>query len=201
VTARPALDVSGLPPIEVNSRSLLWWGIVGMMVIEGTMVALHVAAYFYLRLLAVVWPPPTAYDRGVLLPTLALAVLLVSAVPMYFADDAAKKGDRVATVWFTLANVALGLVFLAMRAVQMRRLTFRWDTHAYGSIYWATLGLHSAHAIASIVESLVLVVILLCGHFDDEQRLGVRTDGLYWYFVVGAWVPLYVVLYLFPRWQ
>jgi heme/copper-type cytochrome/quinol oxidase subunit 3 len=88
-----------------------------------------------------------------------------------------------------------------MRAMEMHRLTFRWDSHAYGSIYWSLLGLHTSHVIASTVESIVLVALIARGYFHDEQRLGLRTDGLYWYFVVAAWIPLYAILFLFPRWQ
>lgn len=198
---RPALDVSRLPPIAVDSRGTLWWGMVGLMAIEGTMVALLVATYFYLRLQAVQWPPPGALDGGLLLPTLALLVLLVSVVPMYLADHAVKERDRWGVVLYTTINVTMALVFMGMRAVEMRRLTFRWDSHAYGSIYWSILGLHTSHVIASTVESIVLVALIARGFFHDEQRLGLRTDGLYWYFVVGAWVPLYAILFLFPRWQ
>jgi cytochrome c oxidase subunit I+III len=198
---RPALDVSRLPPIAVDSRGMLWWGMVGLMAIEGTMVALLVATYFYLRLQAVQWPPPGAYDGGLLLPTLGLVVLLLSAVPMYLADHAVKEKDRPGVVLYTSINVIMALAFLGMRAMEMHRLTFRWDSHAYGSIYWSLLGLHTSHVIASTVESIVLVALIARGYFHDEQRLGLRTDGLYWYFVVAAWMPLYAILFLFPRWQ
>jgi cytochrome c oxidase subunit I+III len=201
VSTRPALDVSRLPPIVVDSRALLWWGMVGMMAIEGTMVALLVATYFYLRPLALEWPPPGAHDGGLLLPTLALAVLVASAAPMYGADHAVKERDRRGAMLYTMINIVMAALFLAMRAAEMRRLTFRWDSHAYGSIYWSILGLHTSHVIASTLESMVIVWLLARGHFQDEQRLALRTDGLYWYFVVAAWIPLYAVLYLFPRWQ
>ena len=201
MTARPALDVSRLPPIAVDSRGLLWWGMVGLMAIEGTMVALLMATYFYLRLAALQWPPPGASDGGLLLPTLALVVLLASVVPMYLADHAVKETDRRGAVLCTTINVLMAIVFLGMRTMEMKRLTFRWDSHAYGSIYWSILGLHTSHVIASTVESIVLVALIARGYFHDEQRLGLRTDGLYWYFVVGAWIPLYALLFLFPRWH
>ena len=33
----------------------------------------------------------------------------------------------------------------------------------------------------------------------DLTFLDARLDGVYWYFVVGAWIPLYAVVFLVPR--
>ena len=51
------LDVSQLAPGAFGSRSLLWWGTMGLVVIEGTMFALSIGAYFYLRTRSETWPP------------------------------------------------------------------------------------------------------------------------------------------------
>src|SRR5205823_1564523 len=51
------LDVSGLAPGAFGHRSLIWWGTLGLFVIEGTMFAIAIAAYFYLRMRNTTWPP------------------------------------------------------------------------------------------------------------------------------------------------
>jgi cytochrome c oxidase subunit I+III len=38
------------------------------------------------------------------------------------------------------------------------------------------------------------------GYFNEERYVAVEGNALYWYFVVGIWVPLYFVLYWAPRW-
>ena len=43
-------DVSALPDTAFGHRSLMWWGTMGLMVIEGTVFGLAIAMYFYLRL-------------------------------------------------------------------------------------------------------------------------------------------------------
>ena len=35
---------------------------------------------------------------------------------------------------------------------------------------------------------------------NADRHVAVDGNALYWYFVVGIWVPLYVVLYWAPRW-
>ena len=43
------LDVSALEDGAADSRALLWWGNLSMMAIEGTMFAMLVGTYLYLR--------------------------------------------------------------------------------------------------------------------------------------------------------
>src|SRR5205823_10611003 len=54
---RPAGNLAELPSVTFGHRSLMWWGTLGFMVIEGWTVALLVAAYLYLRPNYQSWPP------------------------------------------------------------------------------------------------------------------------------------------------
>ena len=57
------VDVSDIPSYGFGHRSLMWWGTAGMIVIEGTLFAIALVTYFYLRGLAQSWPlsaPPPA---------------------------------------------------------------------------------------------------------------------------------------------
>ena len=56
MTVRSTLDVSHLPTYAFGQRSLMWWGTAGMIVIEGTLFAIGLVTYFYLRGLAQHWP-------------------------------------------------------------------------------------------------------------------------------------------------
>ena len=47
--AATALDVRHLPSFGFGQRSLMWWGTMGLMLIEGTVFALAIVMYFYLR--------------------------------------------------------------------------------------------------------------------------------------------------------
>ena len=78
---RPVLDASQLPTVVFGPRATLWWGVVGLMVIEGTMFGVMAAAYYYLRGEALMWPPAGVVHPGVGLTTLSLAVLLASMAP------------------------------------------------------------------------------------------------------------------------
>ena len=72
MTEQRTLDVSYLPDIAFGSRAPLWWGQVGMMAIESTIIAIIVAAYFYVRIGFSVWPPPNIAP-----PDLGLATVIL----------------------------------------------------------------------------------------------------------------------------
>jgi heme/copper-type cytochrome/quinol oxidase subunit 3 len=193
----PAIDVSDLPTTAPGSRTPLWWGVVGMITIESTIFAMLAVTYFYLRGGASVWPPadvaPNLLLRGV-----ELGILLASAVPMIAVELAVKRRSLAGMrLWLGIATL-LGLAFVALRFYQFHAMTFRWNSHAYGSIVWTILGMHTTHSIAASVENIVFMVLLFVGPLEERHLLDLRLNALYWYFVVLAWVPLFAILYLDP---
>lgn len=193
------LDVSELPPYDISSQSPLWWGQLSIDIIEGTMFSILIAAFLYVRLRVDVWPPPGDQYPHLLLPTLSLIALLVSAPFSYFASEAAKRNDRGGMI----RNLALNLVFAAicftLRIFEWYSLNFNWQADAQGSYVWAFLGLHSFDFIADAVFTLVLLILILIGRSGEKQRLGVHVDSVVWYFLVAIWVPIYIVIYWGPH--
>jgi cytochrome c oxidase subunit 1/cytochrome c oxidase subunit I+III len=194
------LDVSHLPAAELSTGSLLWWGMVGFVAVEGAFFALLIVVALYLRNELPHWPPPPVPPPDLTLPTVNLALLFASLVPMHLSEKAVERGDRRATLGWLALGVALGLAFLVLRIVVWRGLPFQWNDHVYGSFVWTALGLHTIHVATELLESIVVGLLLAVGYWGDEQRLGVLTSGVYWDFVVIAYVPLYAVVYLLPHW-
>jgi len=198
MTQRPALDVSELPTTAFGTRDPLWWGVVGIMCIEGTMFALMAASYFYLRGGANLWPPAGTLHPGVGITTTNLVILLLSIIPMHFAARSAEKEDLAAIrLWLIVATVLM-VAFLIIRFVILHRLTFRWDSHAYGSVVWLTVGLHTIHVITGICENLLFITLLTKGPVEDKHMDDLRLNSMYWYFVVACWVPFYCIFFLDP---
>ncbi len=198
MNGRRLLDVSALPSSGFGERSLTWWGTLGMMAIEGTVFALAIATYFYLRLRVSEWPPgllPPALVYG----TTNLAILLVSAVPNQLAKNAAEREDLRATRLWLVVSLALEIVLVVLRGFEFTVLNCRWDTNAYGSAVWMLLGLHTVHLVTDTVDSAVLAVLMFTGPLQDKRFVDVSENSLYWYFVILAWLPIYAVIYIAPR--
>jgi cytochrome c oxidase subunit III len=193
------LDVSHLPAIGFGPRAPIWLGQVGMMLIEGTLFAVLLACYAYVASGSDVWPPPGVGTPDFWIPTIALVVLLASCIPMYLGGEAAMRKDWTGVIVWTLVNMAMAVVFLVLRTIELNRLDFKWTSHIYGSIVWCVMGLHTMHAIADTCESAVIVAAIAMGWRREKQQLAVKVDGIYWYFVAGVWIPFYFLFYIYPR--
>jgi heme/copper-type cytochrome/quinol oxidase subunit 3 len=189
-----ALEVSGLPSVVFSHRSLMWWGTLGMMAIEGTLFALAILAYFYLRSHQVTWPI-TSLPPDLLWGTINLAVMLVSFLPAHLAKRAAEKLDLHAVRLWLVVSVFFGLVFVLVRVMEFATLNVRWDSSAYGSVVWLLLGLHTTHIVTDWVDTIVLTVLFYTGPLEGKRYVDVSENSFYWYFVVVTWIPIYLVIY------
>src|SRR3954466_14742667 len=99
---RAAIDVSGLPEFAFGNRALTWWGVMGFLAIEGTMLVICFVSYFYLRTRVLEWPPAPVKRPDLFYATLNLIVLLLSVVPMYLVARAAKQLDKRRTLIWTI---------------------------------------------------------------------------------------------------
>jgi cytochrome c oxidase subunit 3 len=193
------LDVSHLPSVAFGSRDPLWWGVIGLIVIEATILGIGIVSYLYLRTLAPVWPPPPTALPDLLLPTVNTLLLLVSVAPMYWVDRAARRKERRGVQIGLVLCVVLGLGFSVLRGFEFRAVHTQWDSHAYGSVVWTLLGLHTFDLVAEMLETILLMVIALTGPMTDHLFLDISDSAPFWYFVAAIWVPIYAVLYVVPR--
>lgn len=193
------VDVSRLPTTVFQHRSHMWWGTLGFMLIEGTTLFVCVASYFYLRLNFTVWPPEHTLLPSVFWPTVHVVVLLASIVPVALADRAAHRLDLAGMRrWFVVASL-FAIAFLFLRWQDFLALNVRWDANAYGSIAWATAGFHGTILVLQVVETLIFTGFLFSDSWEEKHFSDASDSAFYWYFFVGSWMPLYVMLYLSPR--
>jgi cytochrome c oxidase subunit I+III len=193
------LDVSDLPPLAFGPRTTIWWGVLGLLAIEGTMFAILLATYFYLRQNFSAWPPPGTPPPDLLAGSANMTLLLVSLWPMRIAHRAGLE-ERRRPAWIALAIcVVIGVASIALRAFEFKATHCRWYTHAYGSVLWTTLGMHLGHLISSTLENVLLFLLMLRGPIERKHFVDANVNAIYWYFVVIAWLPIYAVLYFAPR--
>jgi cytochrome c oxidase subunit 3 len=198
-TTRPVIEVGGLPAGAFGSRSLMWWGTMGIVLIEGTVFCLAIGAYFFLRTRHPSWPPGGVAAPDLFWGTLNVAILIASLVPNELAKRAGERVDlRGVRLWLVVCLV-FGVGFNAVRAFEFMHLNVRWDHDAYGSIVWMLLGLHTTHIITDLLDSAVLTALMFIGPIEERRFIDVEENAVYWYFVVLAWLPIYGVIYWAPR--
>ncbi len=199
MSARPSIDVSGLPTFAFGHRPLTWWCTWSLILMEGGMFVVLFGAYFFLRTPVADWPPGVDYPQP-FWGTVNLVVILLSCVPNHLAKKSAESLDlRGARLWLAV-TIVFAFAATAVRFVEFGYLNCRWDQNAYGSVVWVSMGAHLLHLITDLLDSLVLLALMLVGPVEGKRFTDVSENALYWYFVVALWVPLYVVIYWVPRW-
>src|SRR4029453_3042858 len=149
------LDVSGLPPGAFGSRTLTFWGTLGIVVIESTVFALALAAYFYLATRAPAWPPHGAAAPDLRWGTVNTLILLASLAPNELARRAGEHVNlRQVRIWLVV-GLLFAVGFNVVRAFEFAHLNVTWDRDAYGSIVWLLLGLHTTHIVTDFLDSCV----------------------------------------------
>jgi heme/copper-type cytochrome/quinol oxidase subunit 3 len=194
VRERPVLDVSELPSVAFGRVNTTWLANVFYMTIEGTMFALVIASYFYLRTRAQDWPPfqsPPALTYGVVNGVL----FLLSIIPARWAQKAAPRGDRRSIRLALIGMCAFGVITMVIRGFEFSTLNCRWYENAYASAVWALIGLHTGHLITEFIESATILVISFTDRMEGTRLADVAINSDYWYFVVVTAVIVDFIIY------
>ena len=192
-------DLAQLPGHAHSHRSMTWWGMMCLIAIESTAFVLACASYFYLKAHSVLWPPRQ------LVPSLGpgtwfIGILLASFIPNMWlnrkAEEEVLKPVQIGLVLMSL----IGIVLVVIRVFEFPAMHVAWSDSAYGSIVITILGLHTVHLVTDLFDTVVLTVLMFTRHAGGRRYVDVAENAIYWNFVVFAWVPIYAILYFFPRW-
>ena len=197
--SRAVMDLSRLPTYAFGSRSPMWWGTLGFILIESAAFLLAISAYFYLAAGVPDWPigaPPPDLLAG----TLLTIVLVLSAIPNHFVERWARAEDMWKVRMGLVIMSILGVVPLVLRGFEFASLNILWNVNAYGSILWGLLGLHTLHLLTDVVDTLVLTALMFTRHGYSGKRFSdVSDNAFYWDFVIISWLPIYALIYWVPR--
>ncbi len=140
------------------------------------------------------------------------AVLILSSLTMALAVRAAQTSQRSATVFFLVATLVLGSIFLGVKVVeysdkfahhlvpgehfQFHDAALAGGAEIYFSLYFAMTGLHATHMIIGAGVMIPIILKARRGRFDEHYYTPVEMFGLYWHFIDIVWIFLFPLLYL-----
>jgi len=158
-----------------------------------------VSALLVLRGGVEVWPPLDQPRLPIAVTALNTLVLLYSGYTMRRAADSARR-DRLDALrqWLT-ATAVLGTIFLVVQGAEWIRLV-RYGLDAtsstYGGTFYTLIGCHALHVLAGVIVLLAVLRGAIQGRYSSRTCGTVEAARLYWFFVVGVWPVLYVLVYL-----
>jgi cytochrome c oxidase subunit 3 len=198
IARRRVLEVGGLPAHAFGHRDPLWWAVILLVCIEGTMLVLLTLSYFYLSDRMSPWPVEPIPRRLAWLGTAELALWIVSAVPTWWAAKAAVRGSVAGMRAGLILATLLALAAIALRYAILRALPFRWDANAYASVVWTLLGAQWLHGLTGAGENLLYIALLLRGPVEDKHRADIEVSTPLWYFVIVGGLLIWAVLFAGP---
>ncbi len=158
-----------------------------------------ISAYLIIRSGLDEWPPwgqPRLPVTGTALNT---CVLLLSAGSLYMSRRTLLAGRLEKAVRLHAATVLLGLFFLVFQGyewIQMLGFGLTMKSSVYGALFYLIISIHGLH----VMGALLALTYSMKG-LSNAQDVGLAAQGqvpcqILWYFVVGIWPVLYVLVYL-----
>jgi cytochrome c oxidase subunit III len=145
-------------------------------------------------------------------------VLIGSSLTMAMAVWASQVGKKQLVTLFLIATLALGSVFLGIKAIEYHEKFVEHHVPGFGfnfepgasiatnahaqlffSLYFAMTGLHALHMIIGAGLLIWLIKQSFHGRFTAHYNTPVEIIGLYWHFVDIVWIFLFPLLYLIDR--
>jgi cytochrome c oxidase subunit III len=178
-------------------------GFVGMaclILAESAIFLIFVVAYVYYIGKSLSGPLPAQVLE---LPILGTVCLLSSSATVHFAVSALRKG-RVGgcTLWLAV-TVLLGAMFLMTTAREWYHLihdvglTIR--TNLFGTTFYSLVGLHATHVVVGLIMLTISLALALSGRVKQEHAERLDVLSIYWHFVDGVWVVVFMVVYVLGR--
>ncbi|MDI1279348.1 cytochrome c oxidase subunit 3 [Methylobacter sp.] len=190
-------SAQALPVGSEGKRSGGWWGVLALIVTEGSLFGYLLFTYFYLAAQSEQhWPPDGL--PVLLMPGVNTLILLASSVFVWACERCIQRR----LMRWSLASMALafmlGIGFVVIQLNEWSKLTYDMTSNLYGSLYFTITGFHMLHVIVGLVILMVLLLWIALGYFDHRRYAAVTIGGLYWHFVDAVWLFVFTTLYLTP---
>jgi cytochrome c oxidase subunit 3 len=182
-----------------RSQPVGWWGMVLFLCSEVTIFGTMIATYFYLEFGVHNWPPRGIAPEKVVDPSISTGVLVVTAVPMWFAARAASKGKSRAVLSMIAIALAIQGAFFGVQVALMASDLGHFSPRgtAYGSIYYTLLGTHDAHVLLGCLLDLTVFWFVARKGLTNYWLTATRGLALYWY-VINAMAVFVLLTTLSP---
>ena len=142
--------------------------------------------YWATRLFAVSWPPAGTPALDTTKPLIMLALMVVSSVALFSAGKKHAAGDLAGFRSGLLLTIVLGVVFVAMTAMEYSHLIaigFIPGSNIFSSAYYAITGFHAVHVVIGVGMFLFMFLHALAGRTNQTFIL---CGSIFWYFLTVA---------------
>ena len=128
-------------------------------------------------------------------------IILISSFTMQMAIRAVKKDDLAQVKTFLLITLGLGLAFVFSQFLGWNELVkndvyFADKLTPSGSFFYVITGLHLAHLAFGLLGLIITGSKSIRERYSSQNYLGISLCAIYWHFLGGLWIYLFVFLAL-----
>jgi cytochrome c oxidase subunit 3 len=175
-------------------------GMVCLIIAESAIFLIFVVAYIYYIGKSLSGPLPAQVLE---LPILGTICLLSSSFTIHFAVSALRKSNIRGCTAALAGTVMLGAIFLMTTAREWYHLIHDFGltirTNLFGTTFYSLVGLHATHVVIGLIMLTTALALLLSGRVKETHADRLEVLSLYWHFVDGVWVVVFLVVYVLGR--
>ncbi len=173
------------------------------------------------------WPDPdivfqsipgiTETDAPLVFVGIMTFILIMSSVTMVLAVEAGHRNSKKEVVWWMIATIIGGFMFLGCQALEWTHLHhegFWWGStpaleelkamgadgvsgQQFANLFFTITGFHGFHVFTGVIINIIILIMTMLGVFERRGHyLMVEKVGLYWHFVDLVWVFVFTFFYL-----
>ena len=173
------------------------FGLITFLIADGMTFAGFFAAYLTYKAVNPL-PDGAIYELELPIPTLNTILLLVSSATFHKAGKALLKNRNSDTQKWLIVTALLGVTFLICQLFEYFNLPFGLTDNLFASTFYALTGFHGLHVTLGTL--MILIISWQTspkeGRITNQNMFPLEAVELYWHFVDGIWVVLFIILYL-----
>ena len=173
------------------------FGLITFLIADGMTFAGFFAAYLTYKAVNPL-PDGAIYELELPIPTLNTILLLVSSATFHKAGKALLKNKNSDSQKWLIVTALLGITFLICQLFEYFNLPFGLTDNLFASTFYALTGFHGLHVTLGTLMILIISWQTRSkgGRITYQNMFPLEAVELYWHFVDGIWVILFIILYL-----
>ena len=183
--------------VSEHHEDFRMFGLITFLIADGMTFAGFFAAYLTYKAVNPL-PDGAIYELELPIPTLNTILLLVSSATFHKAGKALLKNRNSDTQKWLIVTALLGVAFLICQLFEYFNLPFGLTDNLFASTFYALTGFHGLHVTLGTL--MILIISWQTrpkqGRITNQNMFPLEAVELYWHFVDGIWVILFIILYL-----
>ncbi|HOS48082.1 MAG TPA: cytochrome c oxidase subunit 3 [Bacteroidia bacterium] len=131
---------------------------------------------------------------------ISTVAIILSSITMQMSIAAIRKDNKVMAKNLIIITLGLGLAFVFCQFMGWSALVDN-NIHFVGtpseSFFYALTGLHLAHLAFGLIGLMVTAGKSILQKYSSKNYLGISLCAIYWHFLGGLWLYLFVFLAIF----